>query len=166
MLGGSDFVLCKKSHKNQALGSMLSTWGLGALILYRHNHIYSIYNHIQSYTWIYIYIFTFFHDHLYSLNKIWRGAGFVCFRLRSVCFKLFCVLSFDVLWEVFGLHIFALFCVLSFDVLLEVFGLHCFVCCPLGSVWLPGDVPPPKDWWHSLGMYKIRAQPLYSTKPP
>ena len=59
----------------------------------------------------------------------------MCFRLRSVCFKLFCVLSFDVLWEVFGLHIFTLFCVLSFDVLLEVFGLHCFVCCPLESVW-------------------------------
>ena len=117
------------------------------------------------YIYIYIYIDIFSQSSIF-FEKIWRGAGFVCFRLRSVCFTLFCVLSFDVLWEVFGLHIFTLFCVLSFDVLLEVFGLHCFVCCPLGSVWLPGDVPPPKDWWHSLGMYKIRAQPLYSTKPP
>ena len=189
MLGGSDFVLCKKSHKDQALGSLLSTWGLGALILYRHNHIHSIYNHIQSYTIIYsiynhiytyihvyiyiyeyiytyicIYIYTYIYIHIYIYMYIYIYLHFsrssICFKQKSGGGQVLCVF----VCEVFVLHCFACCALMSFGKCLVY--IHCLVCCPLESVWLPGDVPPPKDWWHSLGMYKIRAQPLYSIKPP
>ena len=128
---------------------------------------------------MYIYILTFFHNHLYFLKK--SGGGqvlcvFICEVFVLHCFACCPLMSFGKCLVYISLHCSVCCPLMSFwkclvyivlcVVLWEVFGLHCLVCCPLGSVWLPGDVPPPKDWWHSLGMYKIRAQPLYSTKPP
>ena len=149
MLGGSDFILCQKSYQNQALGSILSTWGLGALILYTYNHISSIYNHIHIYVYIriYIYIYSFSRSSIFSKKT---GGGqvlcvFVCEVFVLHCFACCPLMSFGKCLVYMSLHCSVCFPFMSFwkclvyivlcAVLWEVFGLHCLLCCPFGIVW-------------------------------